>query len=233
MIDPGHGGIDGGAVSPSNLLEKDIVLAAAKELARQLTATGRYDVRMTRDSDVFVSLDQRLGLSAKHGVDLFVSLHADSLPEQEGAQVVRGATIYTLSERASDERSRLMAEKENASDLVAGINVVEGADDDAVKGILFDLMKRETANFSADFSNALVRKLKPAKVLARTPHRSAAFKVLKQTHAPSVLVELGYLSNPEDEKLLNTPAWRKKVAAAITAAIDAYFSKRTAGAAGP
>lgn len=233
MIDPGHGGIDGGAVSPSNLLEKDIVLAAAKELARQLTATGRYDVRMTRDSDVFVSLDQRLGLSAKHGVDLFVSLHADSLPEQEGAQVVRGATIYTLSERASDERSRLMAEKENASDLVAGINVVEGADDDAVKGILFDLMKRETANFSADFSNALVRKLKPAKVLARTPQRSAAFKVLKQTHAPSVLVELGYLSNPEDEKLLNTPAWRKKVAAAITAAIDAYFSKRTAGAAGP
>ncbi|WP_244534622.1 N-acetylmuramoyl-L-alanine amidase [Hyphomicrobium sp. CS1GBMeth3] len=233
MIDPGHGGIDGGAISPSNLLEKEIVLAAGKEVARQLVATGRYDVRMTRDSDVFVSLDQRLGLSAKHGVDLFISLHADSLPEQEGAQVVRGATVYTLSERASDERSRRMAEKENASDLVAGINVVDGADDDAVKGILFDLMKRETANFSADFSNALVRKLRPVKVLARTPQRAAAFKVLKQTHAPSVLVELGYLSNTEDEKLLNTPAWRKKVAAAITAAVDAYFTKRTAGAAGP
>ena len=234
MIDPGHGGIDGGAVSPSNVLEKDIVLSVGRELARQLAATGRYDVRMTRDADVFVSLDQRLGLSAQHGVDLFISLHADSLAEGDGAQTVRGATIYTLSERASDERSRLMAEKENASDLVAGLNVVDGEGDDEVKSILFDLMKRETANFSADFSNVLVRTLKPAKALSRTPQRAAAFKVLKQTHAPSVLVELGYLSNPEDEKLLKTPAWRKKIAGSITAAVDAYFAKRrTAGAPAP
>jgi len=233
MIDPGHGGIDGGAVSASNLLEKDVVLAVGKELGRQLTATGRYDVRMTRASDVFISLDQRVNLSAKHEVDLFISLHADSLAEEHGARVVRGATIYTLSERASDEQARRMAEKENASDLVAGINVVDGEGDDEVKSILFDLMKRETANFSADFSNALVRKMKAATPLAREPQRAAAFKVLKQTHAPSVLVELGYLSNPEDEKLLNSPAWRKKIAGAITAAVDTYFAKRTAGSPGP
>jgi N-acetylmuramoyl-L-alanine amidase len=233
MIDPGHGGIDGGAVSGSNLLEKDIVLAVAKELSRQLAATGRYDVHMTRSSDVFVSLDQRLNLSAKHGADLFISLHADSLSEQHGAQVVRGATIYTLSERASDEQARRMAEKENASDLIAGINVVDGEGDDQVKSILFDLMKRETANFSADFSNVLVRKLKPATTLAREPQRAAAFKVLKQSHAPSVLIELGYLSNPEDEKLLKSPAWRKKMAGSITAAVDAYFTKRTAGPPSP
>jgi N-acetylmuramoyl-L-alanine amidase len=233
MIDPGHGGIDGGAMSASNLLEKDVVLAVAKELSRQLNATGRYDVHMTRSSDVFISLDQRLNLSAKHGVDLFISLHADSLAEQAGAQAVRGATVYTLSERASDEQARRMAEKENASDLVAGINVADGEGDDEVKSILFDLMKRETANFSADFSNALVRKLKPATMLSRDPQRAAAFKVLKQTHAPSVLVELGYLSNPEDEKLLNSPEWRKKIAGSVTAAVDTYFAKRTAGSPNP
>lgn len=233
MIDPGHGGIDGGAVSASNLLEKDVVLAVAKELGRQLTATGRYDIRMTRSSDVFISLDQRLSLSAKHDVDLFISLHADSLAEEHGARIVRGATIYTLSERASDEQARRMAEKENASDLVAGLNVVDGEGDDEVKSILFDLMKRETANFSADFSNALVRKMKAATPLARDPQRAAAFKVLKQTHAPSVLIELGYLSNPKDEKLLNSPAWRKKIAGSITDAVDAYFSKRTARSPNP
>lgn len=233
MIDPGHGGIDGGAVSVSNLLEKDVVLAVAKELGRQLTASGRYDVHMTRESDVFVSLDQRLNLSTKRSVDLFISLHADSLSEQHGAQVVRGATVYTLSERASDEQARRMAEKENASDLIAGINVVDGEGDDEVKSILFDLMNRETANFSADFSNVLIRKLKPATALAREPQRAAAFKVLKQSHAPSVLIELGYLSNPEDEKLLGSPAWRKKIAGSITAAVDAYFAKRTAGSPGP
>ncbi len=233
MIDPGHGGIDGGAVSAtSKVLEKDVVLAVAKELGRQLAATGRYDVRMTRASDVFISLDQRLSLSMKHGVDLFISLHADTLPEHNVAQTIRGATVYTLSERASDEQARRMAEKENASDLVAGLSSAESGDDE-VAGILIDLMKRETANFSSDFSNALIRKLKQSAALSPVPQRAAAFKVLKQTHAPSVLIELGYLSHPEDEKLLNTPAWQKKMAGSITAAVDSYFSKRTAGSPAP
>jgi N-acetylmuramoyl-L-alanine amidase len=109
MIDPGHGGIDGGAVSTNNVLEKDVVLAVGKELGRQLAATGRYDVRLTRASDVFISLDQRLSQSIKQGVDLFISLHADTLPEHNVAQTIRGATIYTLSERASDEQARRMA----------------------------------------------------------------------------------------------------------------------------
>ena len=228
MIDPGHGGIDGGAVSASNVLEKDVVLAVARELGKQLGTTGRYDVRMTRASDVFISLDQRVALSLEQGVDLFISLHADSLAEDRGARSIRGATIYTLSERASDEHARRMAEKENASDLVAGLKAPDAEDDDQVTGILIDLMKRETANFSADFSNTLVSKMKRKVALSRVPQRAAAFKVLKQTHAPSVLIELGYLSHPEDEKLLNSPDWHQQVAGSIAAAVDAYFAKRTA-----
>lgn len=227
MIDPGHGGIDGGAMGASHVLEKTIVLAVAKELRRALLAKGRYDVRMTRRSDVFVSLDQRLAESQKASAELFISLHADSLADTSYNKAIRGATVYTLSERASDEQARLMAEKENASDLVAGLISTEGEGSDQVRNILFDLMKRETANFSADFSNVLVGNLKGSVNLSRDPQRAAAFKVLKQTHAPSVLVELGYLSNVEDEKLLSTSQWQKQVAASIASAVDAYFAKRT------
>jgi N-acetylmuramoyl-L-alanine amidase len=230
MIDPGHGGIDGGAAGPSNLLEKNVVLAVAKELRRKLLASGRCDVQMTRNSDVFVSLDSRLRAAEQSGADLFISLHADSLAGSGFSQSIRGATVYTLSERASDEQARLMAEKENASDLLAGLSAGEGEGADDVKSILIDLMRRETANFSADFSNVLVGKLKTSVVLARDPQRSAAFKVLKQAHSPSVLVELGYLSHPEDERLLNSPQWQKQVANAIAAAVNAYFAKRTVSA---
>jgi len=229
MIDPGHGGIDTGAISATNVLEKNVVLAVAKEVEKKLASTGRYDVRTTRTSDVFVSLDQRLKLSRTEDVDLFISLHADSLAEQPAwARTIRGATVYTLSGRASDEQARLMAEKENASDLVAGLYVPDGESDDQVKDILIDLMKRETANFSADFSTVLVRRLKRAATLSRDPQRSAAFKVLKQTRAPSVLLELGYLSHPDDEKLLVSPAWHKKIAAAVTSAVGDFFARRTA-----
>ncbi len=122
MIDPGHGGIDGGAIGSTHLLEKNVVLAVAKELRKALSASGRYDVRMTRTTDVFISLDQRLAASQKSGAELFISLHADSLADAGYTQSIRGATVYTLSERASDEQARLMAEKENASDLVGGLD---------------------------------------------------------------------------------------------------------------
>ncbi|MFA5949035.1 MAG: N-acetylmuramoyl-L-alanine amidase [Hyphomicrobium sp.] len=229
IIDPGHGGIDGGAVGARNLLEKDIVLAVAKELRGALAAGHRYDVQLTRSTDVFISLDHRVSHSIKSGAELFISLHADSLGEPGSAQAIRGATVYTLSDRASDEQARLMAEKENASDLVAGLASANGEAADQLKNILIDLLKRETANFSKDFSNVLVRQLKRKIMLSRDPQRAAAFKVLKQTHSPSVLVELGYLSNFDDEQLLCDPAWQKQAASSIAAAVDDYFLKRNSG----
>lgn len=228
VVDPGHGGIDPGAVGSGNVTEKAIVFAVAQQLEALLKTGGRYEVMMTRTRDVFISLDKRLKMSAEYGADLFISLHADSIQETAFAQNIRGATVYTLSERATDERARLMAEKENASDLIAGLSGVDEGGKDQVKDILFDLMRRETSNFSADFSNLLVTRLSKSIVMSKDPQRSAAFKVLKQAHAPSVLVELGYMSNTRDQGEMTTKAWQNKVAAAIGAAIDSYFNKRTA-----
>jgi N-acetylmuramoyl-L-alanine amidase len=227
MIDPGHGGIDPGAVGAGNLLEKSLVLAVAKRVQAQLQRSGRYTVIMTRDSDVFISLNERLALSRQAQSDLFISIHADSI-EQTYAQSIKGATIYTLSERASDAQARAIAEKENSSDLVAGLDVAKGEDNTDVKNILIDLMKRETANFSAEFSRTLVRTLKSNVSLSRDPQRSAAFKVLRQTHAPSVLVELGYVSNAEDSRQMQAAEWQDKVSKSIVAAVDAFFAKRPA-----
>jgi len=229
VIDPGHGGIDPGAVGVENLYEKAIVMAVAQKLEKVLKDKDRYQVMMTRTSDVFVALDQRVAFSRKSAANLFISLHADSLEQTAQAQTISGATVYTLSERASDEQARIMAEKENASDLLGGISTDTSGDDD-VKNILFDLMKRETATFSAEFANVLRGNLGKSIQMSRDPMRSAAFKVLKQTHAPSVLIELGYMSNSNDAKRLNSPDWQIKVATAIGAAIDAYFSGRTARA---
>ncbi len=229
VIDPGHGGIDPGASGLNDISEKTLVLAVAQRLQALLAKSGAFEVRLTRTSDVFVSLDRRLKFSAEQGADLFVSLHADSIAETNLAEGIRGATVYTLSERASDEQARKMAEKENASDLIAGLQGVDQDGRDQVKSILIDLMKRETSNFSADFSNVLVSRLKRSITMARDPQRSAAFKVLKQTHAPSVLVELGYMSNSKDQLEMAAPAWQEKVSGAVAAAVTAYFAKRTAG----
>ncbi len=228
MIDPGHGGVDPGAVGSGNLLEKNIVLAVARQVRAKLAASGDYDVVMTRSADVFVSLDQRLRLSRQHSADLFISIHADSIEETAAAQSIKGATVYTLSERASDAQARAIAEKENASDLLAGLKVAEGEEKGQVKSILIDLIKRETANFSADFSRTLVGMMKQSVSLSRDPQRSAAFKVLKQTHAPSVLIELGYVSNADEAKQMMAPDWQKQVAGSIAKAVDAFFSKRAA-----
>ncbi len=229
MIDPGHGGIDPGAIGGTNLYEKTVVLAVAKQLRAALLASGRYDVVMTRQTDVFVSLDQRLKLSRQHAADLFISLHADSIDSKTLTQAIRGASVYTLSERASDSLARLMAEKENASDLIAGLESTEGEGQDQVRSILIDLLKRETANFSADFSRTLVGRLGKAVPMSREPMRAAAFKVLKQTGSPSVLVELGYMSNEEDEKLMKSAEWQKQVSVSIAQAVEHYFSRRAVG----
>ncbi|HET6389329.1 N-acetylmuramoyl-L-alanine amidase [Hyphomicrobium sp.] len=228
VIDPGHGGIDPGALGDNNVTEKTIVLAVAIQLRNELAKTGLYDVKLTREDDVFVSLDRRLAFSAENAADLFISLHADSIEEKTARMSIRGATIYTLSSHASDEQARVMAEKENASDLIAGIENFDRGGSDQVKNILIDLLKRETSNFSADFSQVLAKRLGKTIAMSRIPRRSAAFKVLKQTHAPSVLVELGYLSNETDEQQMLTAEWQSKVAAAISDAVQIYFNKRTA-----
>ncbi len=230
VIDPGHGGIDPGTISPNNVNEKTLVLSVALKLERNLKARGRYDVHMTRRKDVFVSLDKRLKFSRERNADLFISLHADAIAESAFTQNVRGATVYTLSERASDEQARLMAEKENNSDLVAGLSSEVKEQAEEVNNILIDLMKRETANFSTDFSNVLVSGLQKSIKLSRAPKRSAAFKVLKQTKTPSVLVELGYLSNLKDEKMMLTADWQLRVSERIGAAVDSYFAQRSARA---
>lgn len=227
VIDPGHGGIDPGAMGANDMPEKAIVLEVGKKIEQALLATGRYTVEMTRTNDVFVSLDKRVALSEERNADLFLSLHADAIQESL-AEKVRGATIYTLSEQATDEQARLMAEKENASDLLAGLEAGEYKASDQVRNILIDLLKRETANFSADLSNLLAQRMGKVIAMSRIPQRSAAFKVLKQSHAPSVLIELGYMSNSEDQKQMATAAWQRQVAAAITTAVDNYFNKRLA-----
>jgi N-acetylmuramoyl-L-alanine amidase len=226
IIDPGHGGLDPGAVGAGGLLEKNLVMAVSRHLRAVLAASGRYTVVMTRNSDIFVSLDQRLRLTRKYGADLFVSIHADAVGAQNLAPNVRGATVYTLSEQASDEQARRLAEKENAADVLAGLVAAPPEDRDDVRNILIDLLRQETANHSADFQTLLIGELRKRIALAREPQRSAAFRVLKQTHSPAVLIELGYMSNAEDQKQMKAVGWQTQVAGTIAAAIDAFFAKR-------
>ena len=223
VIDPGHGGIDAGAIGVGGTNEKDIVLRFAKLLKKELGRRGHVRVKMSRSKDVFVPLPERVSFARTHAADLFVSIHADSIAKRR-AKGVRGASVYTLSEEASDLEAAALAEKENRSDIIAGVELPPPTSD--VPQILIDLAQRETKNYSVVFANMVVGEMKGSALIKRDPIRSANFRVLTAPDVPSVLVELGYLSSRADEKLLKSHKWRTKVAVSLVKAIEDYFAKR-------
>ncbi len=222
VIDPGHGGIDPGT-QVAAIAEKTVVLAFGLKLKEQLETQGRYRVIMTRSDDSFVPLNDRVRMARGAEAHLFISIHADSLTQ---AQDVRGATIYTGSERASDAEAARLAAKENQADAVAGLDAGEEVQD--VAGILMDLAKRETRSFSTIFARNLVERLGGSVKMHKVPLRAAGFRVLTAPDVPSVLIELGYMSSPKDAELLNSEAWRAQAVTAVQGAIDQYFERAQA-----
>jgi N-acetylmuramoyl-L-alanine amidase len=221
VLDPGHGGIDTGATGPSGESEKAIVLQFALALKERLEASGKARVLMTRSTDVFVPLRDRVRMARQAKAQLFISLHADALPDEEN---VRGASIYVLSERATDERSARLADKENRADLIGGIDAKD--DQDEVADILFDLARRESRAFSNQFARQLATTLPKATRMHKTPLRGAAFRVLRAPDVPSVLIELGYLTTVEDAKLMQTEEWRRETTNAAAEAIERFIAER-------
>lgn len=219
VVDAGHGGVDPGTLSAKGVPEKDVVLAIAKAVRDRLEATGRYEVVLTRDRDIFIDLRRRVAIARAANADLFISIHADALDNRS----VRGATVYTLSERASDAEAAALAAKENKADVIAGIDLAE--EEPEVTNILIDLAQRETMNFSASFAGLLVPQLRKRHVLRTNSHRFAGFIVLKAPDVPSILLETGYLSNAQDARLLTSPKGRANLANAVTEAVDAYFKQ--------
>ena len=217
VLDPGHGGVDPGAIGLQGTYEKKIVLLAAKTIKKILVKSGRYKVILTRKSDRFIPLKNRVAIARRAQADLFISLHADSI--KNGA--VRGATVYTLSENASDREAAQLAERENKSDLIAGIDL--NTESQEVTDILIDLVQRETMNQSAVFAGAVVKEITKKIKTHRRPHKFAGFAVLKALDIPSILLEMGYLSNLEDETLLNTTRFQQKLGLAILIGLDRYF----------
>jgi N-acetylmuramoyl-L-alanine amidase len=218
VIDPGHGGQDPGATAVNGMFEKDITLSTAKELKAQLEATGRYRVTLTRSRDAFIRLRDRVAIAREAGADLFISLHADSI----GRKGVRGLSVYTLSDKATDREAEMLAQRENRADSVAGLDLT-GATDDVVS-VLISLAQRDTRNQSLRFAALVVGEAgKGGVTLLNRPQRSAGFAVLTAPDVPSVLIELGYLSDPRDAKLLASGAHRRALARTLVRAIDGYF----------
>lgn len=221
VIDAGHGGKDPGTIgSYARSKEKNITLSYAKELKKHLDSSGKYQVILTRDNDYFISLKRRVEKSRKLKADLFISLHANSINDN----VTSGFSIYTLSEKSSDKQAELLAQKENRADIIAGIDF-EGAGKDIMK-TLIDLSQRDSMNNSSRFANIVISSVRKSgvKILQNT-HRFAGFAVLTAPDVASVLIELGYLSNKNEEAQLNSLFYKRKIAASLSEAIDEYFSQ--------
>jgi len=219
VLDPGHGGADPGAISRGGTYEKHITLSAAKEFRQMLEATGRYRVLLTRERDVFISLRDRVNFAREAGADLFISLHADSIRTPS----IRGLSVYTLSEKASDREAAELADSENKVDFIAGVDLSHETPE--VTNILIDLAQRETMNESARFATVLVSELGRTTDLLRNSHRFAGFRVLKGPDVPSVLLEMGFLSNREDERALLTKSYRAKLGQSLIRAVDRFFAR--------
>ncbi|MGQ0681786.1 N-acetylmuramoyl-L-alanine amidase [Bradyrhizobium sp.] len=226
VIDPGHGGPDNGTqAGGSEFMEKNLVLTFGLALRDRIQKSGKYRVVMTRDDDTFVPLDERVRVARSQSAALMVSIHADALPRGEGD--ARGATIYTLSEKASDSEAERLAEAENRSDAIAGVSI---SAEPVVADILIDLAQRETRTFSNRFARILMGEMKTTVRMHKHPLKSAGFRVLKAPDVPSVLVELGYVSNKGDREHLVSESWRNRTAGAMAQAIDAFLAKRLATA---
>jgi N-acetylmuramoyl-L-alanine amidase len=228
VIDPGHGGIDNGTLAGGgDFMEKNLVLGFGLALRDRIEKTGKYRVVMTRTDDTFVPLNDRVKVARSQSAALFISIHADALPRGEGD--AQGATIYTLSDKASDAEAERLAETENKSDAIGGVNLTDEPTE--VADILIDLAQRETKTFSNRFARLLMGEMKQTVRMHKHPLKSAGFRVLKAPDVPSVLVELGYVSNKGDREHLVSESWRNKTVGSMTQAIDAFFAKRvvTAG----
>jgi N-acetylmuramoyl-L-alanine amidase len=227
VLDPGHGGLDTGTKGSSGEEEKDIVLTFAQRLRERLEKSGKYRVLLTRSDDTFVALADRVKIARDAGATLLVSIHADSLPHGEGD--AQGASIYTLSDTATDSEAARLAETENRADVIAGVDLKSEPDD--VAGILIDLAERETKSLSTQFARKLAGEMKPVTRMHKKPLKSAGFRVLRAPDIPSVLVELGYVSNRQDLQLLLSEPWRNRTADSMAQAIETFLSSQTAGAA--
>jgi N-acetylmuramoyl-L-alanine amidase len=217
-IDPGHGGADPGAISQDGVCEKEIVLATAREFARALTAQGMYRVVLTRSTDEFLPLRERVARARACKADLFLSIHADALPDTS----VRGLSVFTLSAQASDREAAALAVSENRADLVGGVKLSRQPRD--VGNILLDLTRRETSNLSITLARDLITQLGREAILLDRPQRSADFAVLIAPDIPSALVELGCLSNTAERRLLQQRAYQQRLARGFARAVDTFFA---------
>ncbi len=226
VIDPGHGGIDNGATAPSGIHEKDITLAFALQLRDLLVKSGQFDVALTRDDDTYLTLSERVNLARQNRADLFISLHADTFQQED----IHGASIYTLDEKATDILDKILADGENRSDIVAGY--IKPDTKPAAVDFLVDLMRRQARQQAYVAAQDIVKAMQPSVALRRFPVRQADFFVLQSPDIPSMLIELGFMSNPADITNLESEDWRNRVVQAIGDGVQDYFKQQRSTVAG-